>query len=142
MREDFQHVLDFQGLMLDRTFVVLGLIEFGHTDGHQYNANEAQEHKELRHSGHKLQIDLTAKAGQHNVVGDDGENYGNQIVKCSDPYADGGTLFRVIAHNGRKCLRSHILCGVSNDIDHIEHTEDNQSGSTGQMRFCRTVIHE
>ena len=154
--ENAPHVLPAQMLVrLVGTAEVLGLVIGADADANQQHADKRSNDRDSRGGG---QIGLAvvngiaglgdgdlSVFGQQHGVEDDREGHRDDVVEHRVPHADGGTLLRVIGHQGRKRLRGHVHYRVTDDVEHVGREEHSDAktlaGSPGEHGHDTKGLH-
>ena len=127
------------------TAEVLGLVIGADADANQQHADKRSNDRDSRGGG---QIGLAvvngiaglgdgdlAVLGQQHGVEDDREGHRDDVVEHRVPHADGGTLLRIVGHQGRKRLRGHVHDRVTNHVEHVGHEEHPDAEAISSISF-------
>ena len=117
------HIGDLEVLLLAEADEVLRLVVFRDTDADQHDTHEGEADAHPGHHIQELLVEVASEGGHQACIHDDVEHHGGQVIQDCLPDTDGGTLLRVIGHQGRQRLRGHVDDGVADDVEHVEAQE-------------------
>ena len=130
--QNLNNIRHLQRLRLFGADKVLRLVERGNAEADQQGADGGNDQGDIAGGGQKCLVVGAAALGQQHNIQNHGHSHGNHVVEYRGPDADGGTLARIIRHDGGNGLRSHVGDGVADDVNNVQQGKHRQPQPFGR----------